>query len=309
MSRRSAVLQLAVLRHEFEVANTAEDIGVVGSGLEVGHAALASPGLEGGGNFLVFLHDGLLDGGIKDGRERCSGVEEVTAESGVEVILAHAEQRGSLLAVTGQALDGDVTEAHAAELFSTFSRLFGFIAHTHTDAVNGSGTELVLAGFHYTDTACVDGSVSLLEFLQNSLAAVIHGSVAVEVGLRVNPKVATQCGDFRLALSLVGYGSANGLVIAFLALLAVLLGGIDFGLEFVELTGLIGGQITVLGTSQRSDFALTSNHLLNVHIVLSSLKIIFVCFDLRLKCSEALRFRLAFVTAAPTDTDRGVCRN
>ena len=104
MSGRSAVLQLTVLRHKFEVTHTAEDIGVVGSGLKVGHATLASPSLEGGGNFVIFLHDGLLDGGIKDGRERRSGIEEVTAESGVEVILAHAKQRRSLLAVTSQTL-------------------------------------------------------------------------------------------------------------------------------------------------------------------------------------------------------------
>ena len=114
---RGVVFQFAALTHAQELAGTAGQVLVILGGLEVGHAALGGPHLEGGGDGLVSLHNGLADRVVQDRGEGRRGVEELAAGHVPQVVLGHTEKGGrGPQALPGHALNGQIAQGQAAHL-------------------------------------------------------------------------------------------------------------------------------------------------------------------------------------------------
>ena len=81
-------LDLAVLRNLQEVADTADDVLVVCSLLEVRKASFCRELLERGRHMVVQLHDGLLDGAVHDGRKCRRRIVELPRQLCIKLIRA-----------------------------------------------------------------------------------------------------------------------------------------------------------------------------------------------------------------------------
>ena len=247
-------LEFAVLRNQQQVANAADQVVVAVGALEVTQSALAGKLLKGGRSVVVGVDDALVDGGVHDGGEGCRGVVECTGQLGVQVICAHTHEVGSALAgLAGQALNADVTQAHACKLAGAIRRGCGGVAAAGHKAVSCCCAELVgFIGGHLD--AGAGRSTVLNHTVQNGGAHLVYGLAAGDVLGSIDVEVPAQGGDIGDTLALRGAGGFNlSLALCLRFSISLRAQGLDVVLQGVEFPGLVLGHVAACGAGGGQD--------------------------------------------------------
>ena len=287
LGSRSIRLDLAVLRYLQEITHATDHVLMVCSGFEVRQGSLRGNLLEGGRYTVVQIHDGLADRLIHDGREGRGRVVELSAQLRIQIIGTHADQlaRGAV-AVTGQALDGQITQAHASELVCSVCRLRHRHAGAHGQAVHRSSAELVLCGIGH-DRSAGQRSVVGTHVLNHCSAYLLYSAVVIDEGARLHTELRAQVSDLTDALTLrsncplgivlvavravLCMGGLLSLLISVASISAASIGlcgpvkGFQRTLQAVELGSFICRHRSAFGLRKLQQFTLASEDLFSTH--------------------------------------------
>ena len=273
---RQICLNLTVLRNLHKITNTTDEVLMVSGCLEVSQAALGGEFLEGGRHLVVNLNNGLADGAVQDGRERCGRVVELAAQHLIEFIGALTDELAGILTVSAQAVDGQVAQAHAAELTSAFVRLCNAHTGSHHETVAGGVAELILLSSGYLYSS-VDGLTILVQLLKDSCTNLVCCGAVGDVAGRVLTELSAESGNLGASLALSGCCSLSIRVgLAFAGISVVVLGvcrnfrhrcirSVDGPLKCIKLCLFSCVHLSAFIASCGKQFLLPLNHFLDRH--------------------------------------------